>query len=99
MATCEGTSAAKRRRVRRQRSRWRREQLSVAMALAAATHYSAGGDRAAGGGSHNQLRGCRWISSLVPVAGGRCDPLFPLQCGRALSGCAGQEGGGRRRRR
>ena len=35
------TSAAKRRRERRLRAAWKHEQLSVAMALAAATHHSA----------------------------------------------------------
>ena len=41
MADRDGTSAAKRRRERRLRAAWKHEQLSVAMALAAATHHSA----------------------------------------------------------
>ena len=38
---CAGTSAAKQKRERRLRAAWKHEQLSVATALAAATHHSA----------------------------------------------------------
>ena len=41
MAGRDSGSAARRRRERRLRSAWRHEQLSVAMALAAAAHHSA----------------------------------------------------------
>ena len=48
-------SAAKRRRERRLRSAWRHEQLSVAMAVAAALHHSA--QRGAGPASYSAPRG------------------------------------------
>ena len=40
MATCDGTSAARRKRERRLRSWWRHEQQSVRAAVAAALHHS-----------------------------------------------------------
>ena len=55
---CHGervTGAAKRRRERRLRSAWRHEQLSVAMAVAAALHHSA--QRGAGPASSSAPRG------------------------------------------
>ena len=55
---CHGervTGAAKRRRERRLRSAWRHEQLSVAMAVAAALHHSA--QRGAGPATYSAPRG------------------------------------------
>ena len=55
MAGGDSGSAAKRRRERRLRSAWRHEQLSVAMAVAAALHHSA--QRGAGPATYSAPRG------------------------------------------
>ena len=54
MGAREAGSSARRRRERRLRAQWRHEQQSIAMALAAAQHYSA--PQSAGPVSHDVLR-------------------------------------------
>ena len=65
----DGTSAAKRRRERRLRGAWKHEQLSVATALAVATHHSA--PRGECRVPHDALRGQKTASA----AGKRPAPL------------------------
>ena len=55
MSERDGTSAAKRRRERRQRSWWKHEQLSVKVALSAPLHHS----RVVGPESHEAPQGQR----------------------------------------
>ena len=99
MADHAGTTAARQRRERRLRAAWKHEQLSVAMALAAATHHSA--PRGECQVPYDALRGQKTASAagmrsapLAEVAEpqggavtvgyvGALVPLLPCRCWRA----------------